>query len=660
MREGDGADSSLQRQHDDHSSGSGGSLGSRLQAPPSTTQAQPAVFAGEANDVDDIFEGEEEPWSFQMFISVISGLIGSLLSATAFSRQREVSKGRVNGKSLPKVSLSNGARIVQQLGGSLLDAEARSPLFSLGPVPDCTEASDLRRSDRHITIITTAALPWLTGTAVNPLLRALSLAQSGRPVVLVLPWLEEEDQLKVFPNQQTFDNSEAQEEAIEKWCRERAKIDPAKLPLRFRWYRAKYVYNVRSIFPLGDVSTELCHGDPKDVLILEEPEHLCWYHHGQRWPTLFKHVIGIVHTNYQDYLISKTIADNGYGGGAWPDELKEASVFAASTMVCSAYCDVNIKLSDTIMPLPNEVTCNVHGVREEFLTIGNGCSDRKAGPVAAYYLGKASFEKGWGELLSLFEAAGDALSGVQLDGYGSGADQQRIISRADALGADHARLNMHPGIDHANEVIHPYSVLVNPSTTDVLCTVTVEALAMGKRCVLARHPSNNFFEENFSERCHFFTVGDTAGFVAALREALAAGPASTLPPEQRYTLTWEAASERLFSAAEVRVLSGRYQRPSEAAASRLAYRLHYDVMQDKSVMADLIKEATLGEKTPWDEYLAEWRRTSLGKLRAQAKLVAKEIRPDHLQEHEGYLKERVEELKSAASALLPGDGGRKA
>jgi hypothetical protein len=54
-----------------------------------------------------------------------------------------------------------------------------------------------------------------------------------------------------------------------------------------------------------------------------------------------------------------------------PLELKEGSVFAASTLVCSAYCDVNIKLSDTIMPLPNEVTCNVHGVRSEFLAIGD-------------------------------------------------------------------------------------------------------------------------------------------------------------------------------------------------------------------------------------------------------------------------------------------------
>merc|ERR1740121_1708699 len=142
---------------------------------------------------------------------------------------------------------------------------------------------------------------------------------------------------------------------------------------------------------------------------------------------------------------------------------------------------------------------------------------------------------------------------------------------------------------------------------------------MGKRCVLVRHPSNRFFEANFASRCHFFNEGDVAEFTSAVRAAIDAGPPQPLTPEARRILTWDAATERLFDAAEVRVLSGLYQRPSEAAASRLAYRLHFDVMKDKTVLADLFKEVSLGAedgyKTPWDEYFYEWRKSQLELLK---------------------------------------------
>lgn len=52
---------------------------------------------------------------------------------------------------------------------------------------------------------------------------------------------------------------------------------------------------------MGDL-TMLIPSEDADICILEEPEHLNWYRApGKSWRRAFKHVVGVVHTNYLAY-----------------------------------------------------------------------------------------------------------------------------------------------------------------------------------------------------------------------------------------------------------------------------------------------------------------------------------------------------------------------
>jgi hypothetical protein len=83
------------------------------------------------------------------------------------------------------------------------------------------KGGSIRDPGRQVAIVTTASLPWLTGTAVNPLLRAAYLAASEprRKVTLVLPWLSPADQARVFPANVQFETPEQQEEYVRDWAR---------------------------------------------------------------------------------------------------------------------------------------------------------------------------------------------------------------------------------------------------------------------------------------------------------------------------------------------------------------------------------------------------------------------------------------------------------
>lgn len=67
------------------------------------------------------------------------------------------------------------------------------------------------------------------------------------------------------------------------------------------FFLMQFSTEMRSILPVGDI-TECIPDEVADIAVLEEPEHLNWYHHGRRWKHKFRRVIGIVHTNYLAYV----------------------------------------------------------------------------------------------------------------------------------------------------------------------------------------------------------------------------------------------------------------------------------------------------------------------------------------------------------------------
>ncbi len=98
--------------------------------------------------------------------------------------------------------------------------------------------------------------------------------------------------------------------------------------------------------------------------------------------------------------------------------------------------------------------------------------------------------------------------------------------------------------DHAALKFTSHKIFVNPSITEVLCTTSAEALAMGKFVILPRHPSNEFFYQ--FPNC--LAYEDMNEFVSHMKYAMENDP-SVLTTELAHKFTWEAAMVRLIESA---------------------------------------------------------------------------------------------------------------
>ena len=307
-----------------------------------------------------------------------------------------------------------------------------------------TPQSDLRRPGRYMHIVTTAALPWMTGTAVNPLLRAAYLHEeleainrnttkkTGKNswVTLVIPWLELfEDQEKVFSGQ-IFNTTDVQEAFVRQWLADEANMPGAAKNLNIVFYNARYHSGLGSVFAMGDIIEQL-PSDELDVCILEEPEHVNWFRApGEGWTKRYNYVLGIIHTNYDQYATQ-------HYSGLWT----APAIRLMSSAMVRAYCHKVIKLSDVLQPFApeREITVNVHGVRKEFIQPGkvewknessqettSSAKDDHVGEV--YFIGKLLWAKGLNLLLE-YQDYYKQMTGnyFPVDIYGSGPDQDEIM-----------------------------------------------------------------------------------------------------------------------------------------------------------------------------------------------------------------------------------------
>ncbi|KAL3677624.1 hypothetical protein R1sor_027572 [Riccia sorocarpa] len=429
---------------------------------------------------------------------------------------------RADGKSIDDLDLRI-ASIVQSTGyrykGGLFQEQSAA------------ESNDGRR---NIAIVTTASLPWMTGTAVNPLFRAAYLAKNGKQnVTLLVPWLSQDDQELVYPHRMTFSSPVEQETYVRNWLEARIGFRP---DFKITFYPGRFSTEERSIFAVGDISQFIPDKDA-DVAVLEEPEHLTWYYHGKRWTDKFKHVVGVVHTNYLEYIKREK---NG--------PLRAFVVEHVNNWMTRVYCHKVIRLSGATQMFPKSVVCNVHGVNPKFLRIGEKiASDGEEGKLTfskgAYYLGKMVWSKGYRELVDLLNQHKGELGSMDVDVYGTGEDSADVEATSRKLGL---RVNFHQGRDHADDSFHRYKVFINPSKSDVVCTTTAEALAMGKNVVCAYHPSNDFFQS--FPNCYVYKTPEE--FVQKVKEAMTSEPVP-LTAEQRYLLSWEAATDRFLDCAEL-------------------------------------------------------------------------------------------------------------
>jgi glycosyltransferase involved in cell wall biosynthesis len=314
-----------------------------------------------------------------------------------------------------------------------------------------------------------------------------------------------------------------------------------------------------------------------------------WYRApGEGWTKVFNYVVGIVHTNYIEYAST-------HFHGLWT----APAIQVMSSAMVRAYCHKVIKLSGVLQTYApeKETIQNVHGVRQDFIQEGirrgalssnnvNTLPLEEESGGQVYYIGKILWAKGFDLMLELqkfyHECTGNYFAidiiggGPDLDEikrafYGRGHNSTTTFStkttaankkrKLGYIGSSSLEFDIPKSLyelrkkpipakflgplDHA-ALGKKYKVFVNPSVSEVLCTTTFEALAMGKFAIIPVHESNKFFLR-FPNCLGYRNKWE---FAASLRWALTHEP-EPLTAELANEFTWEAATDRLIQSAAI-------------------------------------------------------------------------------------------------------------
>ena len=288
--------------------------------------------------------------------------------------------------------------------------------------------------------------------------------------------------------------------------------------LKFEFYAAFYKELVGSIFPEVRLPNIL---SVSDWLILEEPEHLNWLQPFNDYHSTTKRITGICVTHYLFYM-------NYYSFGC---AITSKILNTYNRWLVNRHCNEVIRVSEVLPVLPKSHCLYVNGVHPDFLEVEQPSSYKKT----IYFMGKLIWPKGFREMVDLLSqerVAGD----VEVDVFGKGFDREAIAKYAQKK---EVRLNFKGLSFSPTEDLKDYKIFLNTSRSEIICTTTVEAIAMGKFVLLPEDPTNQYFYR--FRNC--LAYSSPTDFIEKLEFALVSNPEKDPLIEE---FSWESAIDRLL------------------------------------------------------------------------------------------------------------------